>query len=110
MDRPALEAAWLDLTRDRLPKLAAEAGDWPIRFDHCFMRVCLDHAVGGCWYDHIDRKKGPAYRVASDEVLARAVSVARRIETGGKEALEPLNRQSLVWRGKLPVEAGPKRR
>ncbi len=106
-----MEKAYLELTRQTLPALAAAAGDWPIRFDHCFMRVCLDHAVGGCWYDVIDRKKGPAYKSASDEVLRKAMEIGRTIETGGRKVLEPLNRQSLVWRGKIPaVEAGPEGR
>jgi hypothetical protein len=99
-DRATLEADWLRLTREQLPTQAAAAGDWPIRFDHCFMRVCLDHAFGGCWYDFVDRKKGPAYKQVPDDALAKAVDAARRIERGGRAVLEPMNRQSLIWRGK----------
>ena len=98
--REAIEGEYLKLTRQTLPKLAAEAGDWPIRFDHCFMRVCLDHAFGGCWYDHVDRKRGPAYKVVPTDKLRGAIDVARRIERGGRGVLVPLNRQSLLWRGK----------
>ena len=98
--RAELEAEYLRLTRERLPALAAEAGDWPIRFDHCFMRVCLDHAFGGRWYDHVDRSSGPAYRTVPDDKLQAAIDLGRRIEAGGRDALVPLNDQSLRWRGK----------
>jgi len=100
VDRDAAEREYLRLTREVLPARAAEAGDWPIRFDHCFMRVCLDHAVGGRWYDHVDRKRGPAYRVVPDDVLERATKVARQIEREGRDVLVGLNEQSLAWRGK----------
>jgi hypothetical protein len=89
------------LTRETLPAKASAAGDWPVRFDHCFMRICLDHAFGGCWYDYVDRSKGPAYRIVPEEALRQAIEVARRIKTGGRAALVPLNEQSLRWRGKL---------
>ena len=52
--RAALEAEWLALVRHDLPALAVPRG-WPITLDHCFARVLLDNAVGGCWYDVLDR-------------------------------------------------------
>jgi hypothetical protein len=94
--RAALEAEWLDLTRRVLPALAAERG-WPVRADHCFQRILLDHAVGGRWYDHIAGR--PAYRCAETDVLARAISLARLV-LAGEADLHALNRQSLAWRGK----------
>ena len=83
-----------------LPNLAVAAGDWPIRFDHCFMRVCLDHACDGVWYDHVPAGKGPAYKRATDRQLRDAIGVAKQIEAGGSDVLKPLNEQSLRWRGK----------
>ena len=97
MDRPALEAEWLDLTRRTLPAVAGERG-WSIRFDHCFMRVLLDHAHGGVWMDHVTRR--PAYKHVSDEALARAVAAGRAVLTGEAD-LPAMNRQSLDWRGKV---------
>ena len=94
--RAELEAEWLDLTRRRLPALAAGRG-WPVSADHCFQRILLDHATGGVWYDAIPGR--PAYRAAPDDVLGRAVALGRRVEAGD-EPLAPLNRQSLDWRGK----------
>ena len=95
MDRKILEERWFELTRDTLPSLAAERG-WPIRFDHCFQRVLLDHAVGGPWRDAIE---APAYRNASELVLQRAITLGEEV-VAGQADLAALNRQSLVWRGK----------
>lgn len=93
MDRESLERRWLELTRVVLPGMAA-AARWPIRNDHCFMRVCLDAVFGGVWHRFIAR---PAIRSLSDEQLQFAVSIAARIvaEPG---CLRALNQQSLDWR------------
>ena len=95
-ERSALEARWLQLTKQMLPDLAVKR-KWPIRFNHCFQRVMLDAACGGCWYDHIPRR--PAYRYASDTILLSAVRFA---ESAANEALDlnAYNIQSLLWRGK----------
>ena len=94
--RTTLEARWLALTREVLPGMAAAEG-WPIRLDHCFMRVCLDAAIGGPWHEAVRR---PAIRHLPAPQLAAAVAIAERIRA--KPALLPaLNRQSLRWRGKL---------
>ena len=94
MTRAALEARWLQLTRETLPALASVRG-WPIRADHCFQRVLLDHATGGVWYDAIPRR--PAYRHASEDVLARAVALGEAV-AAGTAPLAPLNTRSLEWR------------
>jgi hypothetical protein len=60
----------------------------------------LDHVFGGCWYDHLDRRKGAAYRQLGDAQLAEAVRLAGVIDEGGPVVIGPMNRQSLVWRGK----------
>lgn len=102
MDRAALEAEWLSLTRDELPSLAHERA-WPISADHCFQRILLDHAVGGRWYDHVAGR--PAYRHLDDARLAAAIALGREIAAGDAD-IAALNRQSLAWRGK----AQPRRR
>ena len=95
-DRAALTNRWFALTRETMPALAEERG-WPVRFDHCFQRILLDNAVGGAWRDHI---AAPAYRNASDEVLAKAIALGEAaIE--GRENLPALNARSLYWRGKV---------
>ena len=93
--RAALEACWLHLTRVALPT-AAEPG-WPVRLDHCFQRILLDHATGGIWYDRIAGR--PAYAHAPDDVLREAVRLGEAV-LAGRSDLAAMNRQSLAWRGK----------
>lgn len=96
MTRMDVERRWLDLTRTILPPLAQARG-WPISADHCFMRVFLDNACDGRWSDCIDKR--PAFRHASDTVLAQAVALAKAV-LDGSEDLTRLNTRSLAWRGK----------
>ncbi len=93
--RSELERRWLDLTRVILPGLAG-AARWPIRLDHCFMRVCLDAAFGGPWHEHVRR---PAIRSMSDTELSRAIGIAEGI-VERPATLAELNQKSLMWRGK----------
>ena len=96
-DRETLEARWTTLTRDVLPGMAA-AQRWPIHLDHCFMRVCLDAALGSPWTRAVAR---PAIRNMDDRQLAAALRVAEDI-AARPEALVPLNDSSLAGRGKRP--------
>ena len=93
--RTALLGQWHELTRRTLPDMAAAHG-WPIRLDHCFMRVCLDDALGVRW-DTVVRR--PAVTHLTDAQLARAVATAQRI-AAAPELLRPLNAASLRMRGK----------
>ena len=96
LHRAQLKADWLHLTRVELPALAASRG-WPVRADHCFQRILLDHAHDGRWYDHIIAR--PAYAHAVDEALTRAMALGRAAIAGSVD-FHVLNRQSLRWRGK----------
>lgn len=93
IDRAAMVAHWLDLTRRVLPAMALRAG-WPIRRDHCFMRVCLDHAIGQPWHRQVRR---PAIRHLTDEQLRAAIAIAERI-AADPASLPALNRTSIAWR------------
>ncbi len=93
MTREQLVTRWLDLTRRVLPDMALTAR-WPIRFDHCFMRVCLDHAVGQPWHERVRR---PAVRHLTDDQLRRAIALAEQIAID-PAVLPGLNEQSLAWR------------
>ena len=95
IDRGALLGRWLDLTRTVLPAMAP-AQKWPIRHDHCFMRICLDLAIGQRW-DTVVRR--PAIRHLSAEQLQAAVAVAERL-VADPACLVALNRQSLALRGR----------
>lgn len=96
MDRAALETRWLTLTRETLPALAP-ARSWPVHHDHCFQRILLDHAVGGCWYDHVVGR--PAYRHLDADRLTAAVGLGDAVAAGTAD-LHALDAQSLAWRGK----------
>ena len=91
--RAALVARWYALTRGTLPAMAA-AQRWPIRLDHCFMRVCLDAALGSPWTAAVER---PAVRTASDAQLRAAVAVAEAI-AADPASLPALNEASLSGR------------
>lgn len=95
MRRDALLDRWNDLTRRVLPGMAAAEG-WPIRLDHCFMRVCLDTAFGRPWHEVVRR---PAVRHMTEAELARVVAVAERI-AAAPSLLPALNGESLRLRGK----------
>jgi len=97
-----LLARWADLTRRVLPGMA-EAEGWPIRLDHCFMRVCLDAAFGRPWHEAVAR---PAVRHMTDAELARAVSVAERV-AAAPSLLPGLNAESLRLRGKAGARCRP---
>jgi hypothetical protein len=92
--RSELEARWLDLTRVRLPAVAAERA-WPVRADHCFQRILLDNACSGVWYDHVPAR--PAYRHMPLDLLASAVALGEAALSGEGDLVE-LNRRSLAWR------------
>ena len=94
IDRTELEARWLALTGQELPAVAMSRG-WPVRFDHCFQRILLDAACGGCWYDSIAKR--PAYRHAPEAVLEIAVALGEDVLAGTAD-LHNLNRQSLACR------------
>jgi hypothetical protein len=95
--RIVLVAHWLELTRERLPGLA-EPCRWPISQDHCFMRVCLDTALGAPWHSIIQR---PAIRHLTIAQLEAAIAVAEAV-IAAPETLEALNRQSIRWRQEQP--------
>lgn len=105
-DRAAFVSEWERLTVRSLPELA-KTHKWPIRFDHCFQRVALDSAFGGCWYDHL-RKKGPAIKQIGAADLGRAVAAARRMEEEGIAAVREMDEASLLWRDKKPKVGGRK--
>jgi len=105
--RALLLARWFRLTRETLPAMAA-AQSWPLRHDHCFMRVCLDAALGGRWDRHLPR---PAHRHMDDATLARAVGIAEGI-VADPASLPMLDRASRVARRalgpeRLALRAGP---
>jgi proline racemase len=98
--RDELLACYRELVRHELPH-RGRAGRWVVTKDHCFGRILLDHAVGGCWYDALDRRRSPAFAQLDDDQLTEAVALAERVMREGDPLLRRLNAQSLSWRGKL---------
>ncbi len=97
MDQPAQIARFKRLTEEILPALAREH-HWPIRLDHCFKRICLDHAFEDVWYHHLKR---PAERHIEGEPLLRALTCAEDLALQGLPFLNVRNQASLSYRGKL---------
>ncbi len=95
--RLARVARFKQLTEHTLPERARQQR-WPIRLDHCFKRICLDHAYGDVWYNHLPR---PAERHLQGEPLLRAVACAEALAQGDRALLDKHNIASLRWRGKL---------
>jgi hypothetical protein len=80
----------------------AAAEHWPLRNDHCFLRVAYDNAVGGKW-DVVHAR--PAWRSLSIDHLAAAVALAQSIEHDGVGRLRDLNANSLAWRRAARTDA-----
>ena len=99
--REELLARYRALVLHDLPERARE-GRWAVTNDHCFGRIVLDHAVGGCWYDVLDRRRSPAFAQLDDTRLAVAVELAERMLAEGDPLVRELDAQSLRWRGKPP--------
>jgi hypothetical protein len=97
--REELLARYRELVLGELPR-RARAGRWVVTNDHCFGRIVLDHAVGGCWYDVLDRRRGPAFAQLDDDRLGLAVELAERMLRDGDPLVRELDAQSLRWRGK----------
>ena len=99
----ALRDHYLALTQEALPARAASEPGWPVRFDHCFMRIALDHAVGQRWTDVVAK---PAYKHLTEPQLRRAIDAAERMLAEGPETAHALNRASLDARGKRGQASG----
>ena len=98
-DRAALLSRYRELVLGELPRRARAEG-WVVTADHCFGRIVLDNAVGGRWYDVLDRRRSPAFAQLDDGRLRAAVEIAERIDADGDPLLRELDAQSLRWRGK----------
>lgn len=93
-----LAALYTVMTKETMPKLARTTHrHWPVKNDHCFQRIVLDAVCGGVWYDHLAR---PAYKHLTHSQAMQAVNLCGDIIDGTAD-LGALNKQSLVWRGKL---------
>jgi hypothetical protein len=99
-DLTELRTQYLDLINDRLPA-AAVIRQFPIRLNHCFVRVILDNLFQGVWYDFLVRgSRLPAYKQLSAAQLLAAIDIATNILERDDDYIATLNDRSLQWRGK----------
>ena len=95
-----LRALLLDQANERFPAVAKTDPGYPVRFNHCFLRIVYDNLFGAHWQRVLPEGQRPAYRHLSREQLARAVALGEEIIADPARCRE-LNRRSLAWRGKL---------
>ena len=91
--REARVSRWNTLVRVTLPSMA-KPNLWPISLDHCFMRVCLDTALGGPWHLSVKR---PAIKYLTDDQLEAAIAVGEGL-VARPQMLAALNSASIAWR------------
>jgi len=96
--RAELELEYKELFNVTLPGIA-KSDNWPIRLNHCLMRVALDTYWQCCWYDKLDQKKG-ALKSMTVPQIENVIVVGEKMGTKGKSYVIGLNRQSLSYRGK----------
>lgn len=94
-----LRTQYLEMVNQKLPDQAKHR-NFPVFLNHCFGRIILDNLFGRCWYEVLDKKRGPAYRQLSEEQLEMALAIARAIIENPDAYIRELDRQSLRWRGK----------
>ena len=78
---------------------AARAGGYPIRFNHCFLRVVYDNLLGAQWQKVLKKGK-PAIHQLSEEQLTKALTIGEEV-IASKDRCAELNQKSLRYRGKL---------
>lgn len=79
--------------------VAAKSGAYPVRFNHCFLRIVYDNLLGGRWQDKLAKGK-PAIHQLNDQQLREAIALGQRL-IDDPELTRELNVNSLRWRGKL---------
>ena len=82
---------------------AARAGDYPVRFNHCFLRIVYDNLFGAPWREVLP-PGAPAIAQLDGEQLRAALAIGRSV-IDYPATCRALNRRSLELRGKL--RAGP---
>ncbi|OAV45597.1 hypothetical protein [Lewinella sp. 4G2] len=100
------ESINLEAKKQRLKELAneefpaaARAGKYPIRFNHCFLRVVYDNVFQDKWQHQLAKGK-PAIHQLSAAQLDEAI-VTGEAMVDDRELTVKLNEQSLRYRGKL---------
>ena len=95
----ALRARLLHLANEVFPA-AAKTGDYPVRLNHCFLRIVYDNLLGARWQTVLPKGQ-PAYRQLTPDQLARAIEIGEAI-VADPQHCRRLNERSLRWRGRHP--------
>ena len=82
------------LTEQALPT-QAHLHHWPIRLDHCFKRICLDHAFQDIWHHHIPRSAALCGRHPLRPVKATDLAQDERVAVGWRVGLSWFSRRRL---------------
>ena len=82
---------------------AARAGGYPVRHNHCFLRIVYDNLLGAPWREVLP-PGAPAIAQLDADQLRRAIAIGRSI-VDDPDACRVLNRRSLELRGKLRTDA-----
>ena len=93
----ALRADLLRLANEAFPAVA-KTGDYPVRFNHCFLRIVYDNLLGARWQEVLPKGRA-AYKQLSAEQLARAIELGEAV-VADPAYCRTLNERSLRWRGK----------
>ena len=92
-----LRARLRTMAREEFPA-AARGGGYPVRFDHCFLRIVYDNLFDAPWRSVLPQGR-PAIEQLDRAQLARALEIGRAI-TDDPEECRRLNARSLHLRGK----------
>ena len=93
-----LRATLMQLANEEFPA-AAKTGRYPVRFNHCFLRIVYDNLLGAQWQTVLPKGQ-PAYKQLSPKQLERAIAIGEEV-IADPQTCRILNEKSLKWRGKL---------
>ena len=87
-----------ELANREFPATAKGDQRYPIKLNHCFLRVVYDNLVEDKWKRVLTGKE-PAIQQLNETQLERAVEIGEAIMVD-PERCRQLNQRSLEWRGK----------
>ena len=93
-----LRAELRELANRTFPATAKGDQRYPIKLNHCFLRVVYDNLVEDKWR-RVLTGEGPAINQLTGEQLERAVELGEAI-TADPDLCRTLNQRSVEWRGK----------
>lgn len=99
-EKSELKTRLLELVRTELPTVAKRK-QYPIRFDHCFLRVIYDNLFDAPWRTVLHENRAAIYQLTEVQ-LKQAIALAENM-LEDRECCVQLNQKSLLLRGKRKV-------